>query len=681
MKEIINTFMYRIQNKNKINIHLKISKMKSLKIVLLASFVQFLSANVTVAEILKVPDQFQEIQDAIDFASDGDTVLVYPGEYQEQISFSGKDIVVGSLFIMTNDPEYIDSTKIMSIDNGYVVSFPNFETRNSKISGFTIEANGFSKAIYCTNSSPTIEHNIFILYRWGICCESGSCPLITNNVFDGNSMHACIWLEEGNAVIIGNNFIGVYDAIRVFTSENVKILNNHISGFLWGINGGNNGDITGNLIENCTVAVTNVGDGIRLINNTIVNNMWGLDTQYGNPDVINCVFWGNEINVTYTTACKFSHCCIQSGMPPFATDLGGNIFFDPIFSDPGSGDYTLACYSPCVESGTPDTTGFNLPSHDLLNNIRITDGNGDGSSVIDIGYYESYAITNQGYIQGTVTLIGGNGNVEDVLVGIGAMIHPGSEGQYILVVSPDGSPYDITANLDDYLPQTQANVPVTAGQTTSDINFELIAYEPDTILTICPDSILFLDENSVLYGRQVVIKNVSLFDVHVNYVFFGNYSWFFYTCPEVVAPEVLLPDDSLNFGVYPDGIIFENLLEIVEDTMFISTDRGIYSIPIKLDLDLVWGSIDEKTEGTTLLKAFPNPVKEGKVTFEFENTDHHRNMELRIYNIFGIEIKRQHVYRSQQTTEMDVTAWPAGIYLAVIFSNGGAVGRVKFVVE
>ncbi len=81
------------------------------------------------------------------------------------------------------------------------------------------------------------------------------------------------------------------------------------------------------------------------------------------------------------------------------------------------------------------------------------------------------------------------------------------------------------------------------------------------------------------------------------------------------------------------------------------------------------------------IKVFPNPVKEGKVTFEFENTDHHPNMELRVYNIFGSEISRQRIYRSQQAAEMDVTAWLAGIYLAVIFSNGGAVGRVKFVVE
>jgi len=76
-----------------------------------------------------------------------------------------------------------------------------------------------------------------------------------------------------------------------------------------------------------------------------------------------------------------------------------------------------------------------------------------------------------------------------------------------------------------------------------------------------------------------------------------------------------------------------------------------------------------------------SPLKVRKVTFEIKNPEHHRNMELRIYNIFSSEVNRQKIYRSQQAAEMDVTTWPAGIYLVVIFSNGGAVGRVKFVVE
>jgi len=84
---------------------------------------------------------------------------------------------------------------------------------------------------------------------------------------------------------------------------------------------------------------------------------------------------------------------------------------------------------------------------------------------------------------------------------------------------------------------------------------------------------------------------------------------------------------------------------------------------------------------TIPIKAYPNPINGNEITFEFENTEHHLNMELRIYNIFGSEISKQKIYYSQLATEMNITTWPAGMYLAVIFSNGGVVGKSKFVVE
>jgi len=80
------------------------------------------------------------------------------------------------------------------------------------------------------------------------------------------------------------------------------------------------------------------------------------------------------------------------------------------------------------------------------------------------------------------------------------------------------------------------------------------------------------------------------------------------------------------------------------------------------------------------VKAYPNPVKDGKVTLEFENTEHHTNMELQIYNNTGHSIHSQKIYKGQQDTDVNVSAWPKGVYIAVIYSNGGAVGKVKFVV-
>jgi photosystem II stability/assembly factor-like uncharacterized protein len=79
---------------------------------------------------------------------------------------------------------------------------------------------------------------------------------------------------------------------------------------------------------------------------------------------------------------------------------------------------------------------------------------------------------NPGTITGTVTLDGGNGNVEDVVVSAGgATANPAADGTYSLDVMP-GS-YTVTAALATYSTQAVPNVTVTAGNTTSGIDFTL----------------------------------------------------------------------------------------------------------------------------------------------------------------------------------------------------------------
>ncbi|MCF7857798.1 MAG: T9SS type A sorting domain-containing protein [Candidatus Cloacimonetes bacterium] len=68
--------------------------------------------------------------------------------------------------------------------------------------------------------------------------------------------------------------------------------------------------------------------------------------------------------------------------------LEGNIGGDPLFLLSGEDPYQLTGSSPCIDSGTPDTTGLFLPPWDLLHNERIWDGNDDGTAIIDMGCYE-----------------------------------------------------------------------------------------------------------------------------------------------------------------------------------------------------------------------------------------------------------------------------------------------------
>ncbi|HIA78879.1 MAG TPA: hypothetical protein EYO07_01770, partial [Candidatus Marinimicrobia bacterium] len=51
----------------------------------------------------EVPNEYSTIQTAIDASFDQDTVLVYPGTYQENINYGGKEIIVTSTYLVAND--------------------------------------------------------------------------------------------------------------------------------------------------------------------------------------------------------------------------------------------------------------------------------------------------------------------------------------------------------------------------------------------------------------------------------------------------------------------------------------------------------------------------------------------------------------------------------------------------
>ena len=68
-----------------------------------------------------VPEDVPTIQAAINATNDGDVIIVSPGTYIENINFNGKNILLGSLFVTTGNPYYIEHTVIDGNQNGSVV--------------------------------------------------------------------------------------------------------------------------------------------------------------------------------------------------------------------------------------------------------------------------------------------------------------------------------------------------------------------------------------------------------------------------------------------------------------------------------------------------------------------------------------------------------------------------------
>ena len=89
------------------------------------------------------------------------------------------------------------------------------------------------------------------------------------------------------------------------------------------------------------------------------------------------------------------------------------------------------------------------------------------------------------------------------------------------------------------------------------------------------------------------------------------------------------------------------------------------------------------------ITAFPNPAKD-KVTFTLGNTEHlptliplngEKPPHLKIFNILGLCVHTENIYRSQVECEVDVSRWPQGMYVAVVYSDGKPAGKCKFVVQ
>ena len=205
---------------------------------------------------------YTTIQSGIEAANNGDTVLVAPGTYNENINFNGKAITVTSS----------GGVAATTINGGNkpglaTVTFANGETRSSVISGFTITGGGdtiFSGnsdgGVYVGGGSPTIQGNtITANYCHDIDVQFGAAAILNNEVsgvLAGNGSGAdqsyCtfgsginlggtnFYVNGLGSIVIGNtiennngqepaNVSGIFGgAIFIWAAQNVLIMNNII---------------------------------------------------------------------------------------------------------------------------------------------------------------------------------------------------------------------------------------------------------------------------------------------------------------------------------------------------------------------------------------------------------------------------------------------------------------------
>lgn len=289
------------------------------------------------ATIINIPADYPTIQQGIDASNDGDTVLVQPGLYIENVDFSGQNIVLGSLFLTTRDESYIATTIIDGDSSGSVVTFDNDEDSTAILEGFTITRGNTSEGggIFCMYASPVIANNIITLniaytYGAGIYCYYANPVISYNEIYE-------------NAVIeqFGRGG-GVYCGMSEPLLYNNLIHHNTSAGMGGGIS--------------CAA-----GD-VVLVNSLFCGNAagggGGIYCWAANPVITNCIFWSDlptEIHMAGSSYPDIQYSDIEGNWPGI-----GNINIYPEFRDPVNNDFHLmstACGdpldSPCIDTGNP----------------------------------------------------------------------------------------------------------------------------------------------------------------------------------------------------------------------------------------------------------------------------------------------------------------------------------------
>jgi hypothetical protein len=405
-------------------------------------FVLAIAAGSAEAATIRVPADAATIQQAINAAAPGDTILVASGTYVENLTFLGKAIMV----VSEGGPGV---TVIDGNWAGPVVAFTSGEPRGAVLRGFTVQrgATSFSGGgVLIQNSSPTIADNWII--GNGACSGAGvyssfGSPLIQGNRIARNFLYGCtggfglgVYIGGDSAAeLIGNSIsdnngpahgggVTLFAAGRAVLRSNI-IARNVTSGFSPCTQGGGIWMVNFSqaiIVNNLVVGnVAGCGGGFywsgstgvtTFVNNTFADNdaPEGSAIAFSGADGRHLIFNNLLIGKPGQAAV---HCSNSSSTPPpvintsdvfslqslpFSgtcadqTGVRGNIAADPEFFRESQGDvlsdYHLQQTSPAIDAG--DNAAPQTPMFDLDGAARIVDGDFNGDARVDMGVYEYF---------------------------------------------------------------------------------------------------------------------------------------------------------------------------------------------------------------------------------------------------------------------------------------------------
>lgn len=90
-------------------------------------------------------------------------------------------------------------------------------------------------------------------------------------------------------------------------------------------------------------------------------------------------------------------------------------------------------------------------------------------------------------------------------------------------------------------------------------------------------------------------------------------------------------------------------------------------------------SIDEPE--SPAFQAYPNPSGAGSVLLSFNDLAMDTNTQLKVFNVHGQQMHKQNIGSHQPSIHLSTADWPAGVYIAAIFTDGLVAAKCKIMVE
>lgn len=352
------------------------------------SLLCLLFGSAALCSTILVPSDCPTIQDAINAAADGDSILVLPGTWQG-FDYQGRSVYVGS----TNGPE---STQLIS-----GVKIADGEGPGTVLEGFTLTMEVYPggsamPVLLVDGTGPTITGNVFqgieaVSYSTGGVVNGvvvrllDSSALLENNTFvdnylwwdsaplDRTGMRGTYTSGPNDSYIYGFCVYANSSGDSSIVLRNNSFCSNTVTGFGIHLNGlalycaGNvilendlfcgNGCTLNTFFPSSGNAICMTGSSNVLIENCVFSHNYlsgssdgeGISIPTGaSCSVMNTIVWDDSIRVDSGSA-VISYSDVQGGWPGT-----GNLDQDPLFVAGPLGSYHLdPGNSPCIDAGNP----------------------------------------------------------------------------------------------------------------------------------------------------------------------------------------------------------------------------------------------------------------------------------------------------------------------------------------